>query len=553
MKASALARLPYLVAAIGIAASAVLRCRAAGPAYVMQSFHDDAFYYFTIARHLAHGDGSTFDGLTPTNGYHPLWLWLLTPLFRLSADPMTMLLWIKLVCAGCWAVSIMLVCSIARHLEAVAETSPVLLLLVPLRQLWLGGMETALAVTLVLVAIHQALGDRVVSDPTGARRWPTALLLMLAVLARLDLVFLVGALCAIALSAARGAAGSERIRLAWALAWPSCVALAALMIFNAVVFGSAVPISGVAKSLGGPFWNPSVFTSYLGATPIRLPGLGAPPIWCWWVAVVLPAMVVARAGARLWEDARRGTLQGLGGLACALVAGNAFQLAYYAVNSSWPLWDWYYYFLPLLLVTAVPILASAMVTRLRPPRPLVTLIPVAVALMIGGKLIAELRTPRERLRVSPSATFKTGAIDAAAFLNRALPRDAVVAMGDRAGSLGYLLERPLVQTEGLVGSRAYLDALSAGQVHAFLQERGVAVVIYSGGPNSESGGDPIPAPEMGSDALRIREPKFGRGPKFSVLVRDRDLLYRQRFEGHGGEGGTLSAWRYRADLNPAVR
>jgi hypothetical protein len=35
---------------------------------------DDAFYYFTIARRFAAGEGSTFDGINPTNGYHPAWM-----------------------------------------------------------------------------------------------------------------------------------------------------------------------------------------------------------------------------------------------------------------------------------------------------------------------------------------------------------------------------------------------------------------------------------------------------------------------------------------------
>ena len=43
---------------------------------------DDAFYYFQIAYHLAGGEFSTFDGgLTRTNGYHPLWLLLVTPFY----------------------------------------------------------------------------------------------------------------------------------------------------------------------------------------------------------------------------------------------------------------------------------------------------------------------------------------------------------------------------------------------------------------------------------------------------------------------------------------
>ena len=43
---------------------------------------DDAFYYFQIARNLAEGKFSTFDGgITRTNGYHPLWLFLITPFY----------------------------------------------------------------------------------------------------------------------------------------------------------------------------------------------------------------------------------------------------------------------------------------------------------------------------------------------------------------------------------------------------------------------------------------------------------------------------------------
>ena len=44
--------------------------------------YDDAFYYYQIAYHMAEGRFSTFDGgLTRTNGYHPLWLLLLTPFY----------------------------------------------------------------------------------------------------------------------------------------------------------------------------------------------------------------------------------------------------------------------------------------------------------------------------------------------------------------------------------------------------------------------------------------------------------------------------------------
>ena len=43
---------------------------------------DDAFYYFQIAWHMANGEFSTFDGgITRTSGYHPAWLFLITPFY----------------------------------------------------------------------------------------------------------------------------------------------------------------------------------------------------------------------------------------------------------------------------------------------------------------------------------------------------------------------------------------------------------------------------------------------------------------------------------------
>lgn len=49
---------------------------------------DDAFYYFQIARHAALGRGFSFDGLHPTNGFHPLLAWLSVPVFGVfQSDP----------------------------------------------------------------------------------------------------------------------------------------------------------------------------------------------------------------------------------------------------------------------------------------------------------------------------------------------------------------------------------------------------------------------------------------------------------------------------------
>src|SRR5262249_52993687 len=48
---------------------------------------DDAFYYFQIARNAAQGHGFSFDGIHPTNGFHPLLGWLEVPVFAVLRTP----------------------------------------------------------------------------------------------------------------------------------------------------------------------------------------------------------------------------------------------------------------------------------------------------------------------------------------------------------------------------------------------------------------------------------------------------------------------------------
>lgn len=47
---------------------------------------DDAYYYFSVAQHIAAGDGPTADGITLTTGFHPLYAFMLAWLHR-ATDP----------------------------------------------------------------------------------------------------------------------------------------------------------------------------------------------------------------------------------------------------------------------------------------------------------------------------------------------------------------------------------------------------------------------------------------------------------------------------------
>lgn len=59
--------------------------------YITSLAIDDALCYPILAKNIASGNGSTFDGITLTNGYHPLWCWLNIPLALLAKDNMSLL------------------------------------------------------------------------------------------------------------------------------------------------------------------------------------------------------------------------------------------------------------------------------------------------------------------------------------------------------------------------------------------------------------------------------------------------------------------------------
>lgn len=73
-----------------LVAAAVLRLAVAWqPVEVLltKNLPDDAYYYFVLAHNAIQHGSVSMDGIHPTNGFHPLWMVLLTPIFGASADP----------------------------------------------------------------------------------------------------------------------------------------------------------------------------------------------------------------------------------------------------------------------------------------------------------------------------------------------------------------------------------------------------------------------------------------------------------------------------------
>ncbi len=221
--------------------------------YLRDMSVDDTFYYYGIARNFAAGHFSTFDSVNLTNGYHPLWAWLLVPFFWLRSDPVQVLPLLK-----SWELALLCAASLGVVLAArrIGITWAILVA-IPFSVLAFEGVTVGMegAALLALLAAASFLVPRALDRPSDRRAW-LALTLVLALLpwARLE---------AMAISVSVAVLVAFYVR--WQHlkpTWPSrrvlatvAASLTTYFVYNALVFGSAVPVSGRLKSFwSGKWW-----------------------------------------------------------------------------------------------------------------------------------------------------------------------------------------------------------------------------------------------------------------------------------------------------------
>jgi hypothetical protein len=358
---------------------------------------EDGFYSLTVARNVALGRGVSFDGVSPTNGFQPLFTFLSVPAFLLAgADRYRA---VRLVLGLHWAFYLgtaAVLGLVARRLfgesrpgtHAIAFWAAAFLYLAnPLAfQAHFNGLETGCA--LFFYAVVWLYGQSRAIDT------PRALvvlggLLGLTVLARVDAVFFVGAVCAYLLlsPAAAFARPGDRLRPPLLVGAVAFLVSSPWWLYNSITFGSLMPSSGAAQQDWGleparmglalltlarmvtPWWvgfDPGRFgrDPWADAARVGLLVLGLGLLW--WRRGDVRAWLAPRAAG----PARPRPWPGL----CLLVASLGLLLWYAA--SSFASWFYARYLSPLLLIGTLAL--AWLLVVLADRRPLAALVFVAV-------------------------------------------------------------------------------------------------------------------------------------------------------------------------------
>ena len=436
---------------------------------VVDYIFDDGYYYLTVATNLVESGRSTFDGISLTNGYQPLWLLMLTGLAAIvGTQPYPYFI---ACCALVYAIAVgtpLLVLfwprGDRRHLMFCAAIGLIFAML-HYSIVFLRGLEPILFVPVLVIMV--ALIERDRNDSRTLLQISTAL--AVAFLIRLDSLALFASVLMVLQAIVywrerpkRSTAIRSAVRMA---AQTSLVLIPTVLVYAAInfwLFGSPVPVSGLAKLVGGVrFTNWGAAQTFLQDGRILL--------------VMLAVLTALEYCARRLASRPSGVFYR--SIAIVSVAA-ALQSFYYAAFSTWYVWPWYTYLIAAdvaLVVARIIYLANGLLATSARPSGLPRAVAFVVLAFVGAwtsyeslALISHSLPSHTKAKLlaglhrSPPATELTYNQVSVSMLEQFFSGagHTTIGMGDRSGGLSYWGRGrvSIVQTEGLLLDIGYIRA-----------------------------------------------------------------------------------------------
>jgi len=442
---------------------------------------DDAFYYFVVSRNMALGRGISFDGISPTNGFHPLWTVILIPVFAMLGEPASIRAALLIGAALDVAAGVVIYFFLRNSLmQAGLIAVPVALLVLAgwmlspyiVRQS-VNGMETSLSIFLLATAIFITMRlqiERVSSIVAVSLVWG------LVLLSRTDMfLFWIPAMIFIFLK--KPNQNFMPIVISVAITF---LVLTPWIIWNLLTFGTLVQSSAVAI--------PQVIRAN-------------------WIAEsaneVTPLGILSHVGNLMWNDFRKlltfgnlssRALLSVTGLSViillttrdvarrlvTLLAQNAYLLvglaAWFIVHDAirWMARDWYFIAPVFAIWIALSFFVSGAFTVFRNRRWL------GAGVLYAGLLIWLISGPaastwRQLAPPSGYLPWQAKMLEGASWIRTNLPEDTQLGSWN-AGILGFFSRRDVINLDGVVNNQI-LQFVRDREICKYLIESHVEMVV----------------------------------------------------------------------------
>ncbi|HLQ67234.1 MAG TPA: hypothetical protein VK123_08395 [Candidatus Limnocylindrales bacterium] len=420
---------------------------------------DDSFFYLQVARNIAAGHGSTFNQVTPTNGYHPLWMGPCVLAEAIAGDDRDLALRIVFAIEAALATG-----AIALFLAAAGSLGiRSWLLPVPLLAAYFltgqYGSEAHVNGFFLLASLFRLI--RYLGAPSRRNALLLGLCLGLAFLARLDNVFFVAAAAVTAAWYGAPRPGGRAGALAW-IAAPALALALPYLVWNHAVFGHFVPISGAIKST---FPQPRP----------DLRNLGTLGLMTFAGALAACAVLAHPRSPRLHRLV-------LGPLAAGVLA-HAVYIAVFTDHHTH--WSWYYVAGVILLAFLIALGADALSRRIE-PRAWRVAAGAMVALLVAWGVVrgwaryqnADAASHNQLvIQLLPGTSQDRWSLQLARWMDANLPRGAGVLVFDYPGALAYYTSLRIVPADGLMGDFDFDSRLRREGLGRYLAENGIGYYL----------------------------------------------------------------------------
>ncbi len=462
-----------------------------------RNFPDDALFYPIVARNIVDGQGSTSDGISRTNGYHPLWMGINIVSAFVFENPLAAVAviqsigfvlflflfyhYIRNYMSGNLAIIFVVIASFEQSFFAVV----------------FGGMETQLAAIFLLLTLI-VIRDRDLTKGSTGSLVLVSVLMTLLFLSRLDgglfwVSLFIVCLCSYELLPFKSKSPRPLLAL-YVLPVALFIAYAS---FNHFYYGVLIPISGIINSIRVSQIQEVGLLQYLHGCFVRCDDV---------LSIDLFSRIVryARVGAQLANLIKAFYL--LAAAAVFTLAISRFRrqarkdVSFPALMLYVVLHVIYYTFLQRSVVSlhwakgpeliGITVALGYVLTNCV-PRPNWVSLKVATRLVIALAMLLSIAWATARStrtgKICDYSVSSHDLLDAIEYIRQNLPPRTVLA-SHAVGFLGYYSRYPVLSLDGLLNSPTYwFEYLEKGRVGDYLKERGIRHIVFT----APVEGDPV--------------------------------------------------------------